>query len=396
MSQGPPNLARRIKRRAWAPEWAWFATCAPGLEPLAAAELAGLGLEPSPRAGGVEFSGRLEAGYRANLWLRTAGRVLLRLADFRVRGWEDLERQAEAAPWEVFLPPGCGLGVRVSLAGSNLGHSGRVEEVVRRAAEKSLAGLGLAPPTPAAPGAAEQLILVRGAGRRCSISLDSSGGHLHQRGWRRRPGPAPLREDLAAALLLLAGYDGGGPLLEAMCGAGTLAIEAARLARGLPAWAGRPLAMLAWPCHREPTWRHLLDRAAEEARERAPAAILGRDLSARALDAARRNAAQAGVEGDVAWERADFLSAPPPEGPGWVVFNPPYGRRLGSVRQAGGLVARAGRRLARAYPGWRAAAVLYRPEWLPALGLAQARTLAAPFGGLKVTLAAGLVPPAPE
>jgi putative N6-adenine-specific DNA methylase len=392
VSSGAPNLARRIKRRAQAPSWGWFAACAPGLEPVVAGELSALGLEPAVEAGGAAFRGRLEAGWLANLWLAAAGRVLLRLADFRVRGWADLERQARAAPWEAFLPPAAGLAVRVSLAGGNLRHAGRVEQVLREAAAGALEGWGLAPPVEANPGEADQLVLVRAAGRRCTLSLDSSGGHLHRRGWRREPGTAPLREDLAAALLWLAGYDGGGPLVDGMCGAGTLAIEAARKARGLPSWAGRPLALQSWPCHRPAAWRHLAGRAREQAAERAPAAVVGRDVAAEALAQARRNSARAGVEDDVFWERADFFDAPPPPGPGWVVLNPPYGKRLGSVRRAGELAARLGRRLAEAYPGWRAAAVLYRPEWLPELGLAGVRTLTAPFGGLKVTLAAGTVP----
>ncbi len=391
---GPPNLARRIKRRAWAPEWNWFATCAPGLEELLAGELKALGLAVSgPEPGGVGFAGKLEAGYLANLWLRTAGRVLLRLADFRVRRWEDLRRQARQVAWEVFVPAGAPLKVRVSLKGSNLKHAGRVAEEVLAAATSSLQKAGLAPPRPCRKGEAGQLVLVRARDRRCQISLDASGEHLHKRGYRLEVAKAPLREDLAAALLLLAGYQGGETLLDPMCGSGTLAVEAALLARRLPPLGRRPLAMEAWPCHRQPAWRHLRARAGEQALAEAPAPIHARDRVPGALRATAGNARRAGVAGDLALEQADFFAAPPPgPGPGLVVMNPPYGKRLGSVRRAGSLAARLGRRLGEAYGGWRVAAVLYLPQWVESLGLEETRTLSLPFGGLKVTLVVGRVP----
>jgi putative N6-adenine-specific DNA methylase len=394
--KGAPNLARRIKRHAWAPSWNWFAVCAPGLEELLAAELAGLGLEPlpvKPGLGGVGFSGKLEAGYLANLHLRCAGRVLLRVADFRVRTWDDLPRQAGAIAWEVFIPPGAALSIRVTLKDSNLKHSGRVAEEVFKAASQSLQKAGLAPPRLTQAQEPAQVILVRGKDRRCLISLDSSGGHLHKRGYRLDPGQAPLREDLAAALLMLAGYDHNRMLLDPMCGAGTLPIEAAFMARGLPAMVKRSIAMESWPCHREPTWRHLVSKAHERALAAAPAPILGRDLSAVALKTASANALRAGVGHDVRFDKADFFNTPPPPGPpGLLVMNPPYGKRLGSVRQAEAFVQNLAQRLAEAYGGWQAAIVLYLPQWLEGLGLQDARTITAPFGGLKVTLAVGKVP----
>jgi putative N6-adenine-specific DNA methylase len=391
-----PNLARRIKRHAWAPVWNWFAVCAPGLENLLAAELTELGLETlpvKPGLGGVGFSGKLEAGYLANLWLRSAGRVLLRLADFRVRTWDDLVRQAGAIAWEVFIPPGAGLSIRVTLKGSNLKHSGRVAEEIFKAAGQSLQKAGLAPPRLAQAQEPAQVILVRGKDRRGLISLDSSGEHLHKRGYRLDPGQAPLREDLAAALLLLAGYDGSRMLLDPMCGAGTLPIEAALMARGLPALGERPVAMQSWPCHREPTWRHLLGKAHDQALAAAPAPILGRDKSAVALKAAVANAARAGVSEDVRFDKADLFSVPPPPGPvGLLVMNPPYGKRLGSVRQAEAFVQNLAQQLSQAYGGWQVAIVLYLPQWLDKLGLQDARTISAPFGGLKVSLATGKIP----
>lgn len=393
--QQTPNLARRAKRHAWAPTWRFFAACPPGLEPVLGGELKELGFaEVVSAAGGVEFSGRLAEAYRANLWLRSAGRVLLRLKDFRVRRFSDLSRQAAAVPWEVFLPAGCSLWVQVSLRQSNLRHSGRAAQAVLEAACRRLEGLGLEPPRPApAPDASgRQMVMVRGQDRRAVISLDTSGEHLHRRGYRLAGTKAPLRENLAAALLVFCGYRGDEPLLDAMCGSGTLAIEAALLARRLPPALGRGLALEDWPAHHPATWQHLKRKARQEALLRAPRPIHARDLKAGALRAARENAARAGVEADVILERGDFFSASPPEGPpGLLVCNPPYGRRLGSERQARQLVVRLGEHLGRHYHGWRVGLVLPDPRWTRLIGLKGVKTLLTSHGGLKVCLVRGRV-----
>jgi putative N6-adenine-specific DNA methylase len=395
------NLERRVKQQVWAKEHDYFAVTAPGLEEMCAGELRALGLtEVLPQPGGVAFRGRWEAMYLANLWLRTAGRVLLRLRDFRVHNWPDLPRQAMAVPWEVYLPAGASIRAQVTLSESNLKHSGRVAEEVAGAAIQRLASLGLDAPTLAegAAGAEDQeeralTIMVRGAGRRASISLDTTGEHLHRRGYRLQPGQAPLREDLAAALLMFSGYGGAGALLDPLCGAGTLPIEAGLMARGLAPGLMRSFAVESWPCHRGPAFAHLRKKAAESALPSAPAPILGRDRSAPALAAARANAERAGLAEDLAFDKADFFAAPPPgAAPGLLVINPPYGKRLGSVRQAEEFAARLGRHLRGFYPGWRCGVVLYLPHWAEALGLANAATLVVPHGGLKVTLLAGDVP----
>ncbi len=386
------NLARRIKRRGWAPSWDWFAACAPGLEEFCAAELSGLELETGPpESGGVPFRGRLAAGYRANLWLRCGGRVLLRLADFRVRTWQDLVRQAGRIPWEVFLPPGRELRIQVSLHSSNLRHRGRVAQVVLEQAVRRMQSLGLEPPRAAGarPGRS-QLVLVRGLGRRAMISLDSSGEHLHRRGYRLVPGTAPLREDLAAALLYLCRYQGRQTLLDPMTGSGTLAVEAALMARRLPPALERPLALESWPCHREATWAHLRASARQGVRQRAPAPILARDLRPRSLEQARQNADRAAVAGDIDFEPADFLVGPPPATePGLVVINPPYGRRLLSPGRAVRLLKEIARKLRLDYRGWRVGLVLQRPAWQGLFNLKGSRRLVVVHGGLKLTLLAG-------
>ncbi|MCB2228977.1 MAG: hypothetical protein KQH53_20045 [Desulfarculaceae bacterium] len=388
------NLERRIKRQVWVPEHRYFAVCAPGLEELCARELVALGAgEVAPEPGGVNFSGKLEMAYAANLWLRTAGRVWLRLKDFRVRRWEDLLRQADSVPWELFVTPGAPLNISVSLSASNLKHEGRIAEVVGKAASDRLKSLGLEPPIPAKPGDEEaQRLQVRGVDRRASISLDTTGAHLHKRGYRPQGGAAPLREDLAAALLMLCAYDGAAPLLDPLCGGGTLAIEAALIARHLPPGGQRGFAFERWPSFREGALKHLKREASANALGAPAAPIIGRDRNPKVVALAKDNVARAGVVEGVELTSVDFLQEAPPSGPGLVVMNPPYGKRMGSVRQAEAFVAKVGARLREAYAGWQVGVVLYRPEWAGPLGLVDTTQIAAPFGGLKVTLLSGKVP----
>ncbi len=390
----PVNIQRRTKRRLWAPVHDLFAVTAPGLEPLCAAELAQLGVQNiQAQAGGVSFAGKLEDIYRANLWLRTAGRVLLRLADFRVRTWKDLQRQAARIPWEVLLAPDCRMLVSVSLKNSNLKHSGRVAQEVLAQAAEHMSALDLGPPRPATDACGAARVMLRAGDRRATISIDTSGEHLHKRGYRKAAGPAPLREDLAAGLLRLCQYQNGQALLDPMCGAGTLAIEACLMARGLPPGLRRDLALTAWPSHRQAMFANLRQRAAAAALSTTSAPVVARDRSAHTLRAAAANAARAGVEADLAIQKADFFEASPPETqPGLVVINPPYGKRLGSLRQAEDFHRRLGQRLRRAYRGWRVGVVLSRPAWAGLLGLHEIARRTVPHGGLKVTLLYGRVP----
>lgn len=389
-----PNLERRIKRWAWAPDHQFFAATAPGLEEFCAAELAALGMDNiAPEPGGVAFTGRLDAAYQANLWLRTAIRVLLRLADFRVRTWRDLSHQAARIPWDVFLSPGQEIEVQVTLNQSNLKHSGRVGEEVALRAGQAMRDLGLEPPRTAAASATAQRIMVRATDRRAIISLDTSGQHLHRRGYRKAAGPAPLREDLAAGLLALCQHGPDQPLADLMCGAGTLAIEACLMARGLPPGLQRDFAMLSWPAHREATWNHLTAKAAAAAPADTPAPVVARDRSAHTLRAAAANAQRAGVADNIAMKTADFFSTPAPnfEG-GLLVLNPPYGKRLGDQKQAENFHRRLGATLRKDYKGWLVGVVLHQAAWADLLRLKERARITVPHGGLQVTMLHGRVP----
>ncbi|MBI4770121.1 MAG: hypothetical protein HY784_06840 [Chloroflexi bacterium] len=239
-----------------------FAACPPGLEAVAAAEFFALGFQPAhPVPGGVELRGTLAHLYRANLCSRVAGRILLRLGEFHATAFDELRRKAAQLPWEAFLRPGGLLAFNVSAHKSRLIHTGAIEQRLAEAI-----GERLGQPSPA--DRAGQLILARLDHDACTLSVDTSGAPLHRRGYRLATAKAPLRETLAAAILLGSGYPGPGqppiatiggcpparesapgpgPLVDPFCGAGTIAIEAALLARRIAPGLRRSFAFESFP-----------------------------------------------------------------------------------------------------------------------------------------------------
>ena len=340
-----------------------FAITAPGLEPYTAAELSTLGLQPESRysstvkgepkdeAGGVEFEGSLADLYRTNLHLRTANRIIYRLGDFSAVSFPELRKKAARLPWETVLRPGQSVALRVSCHKSKLYHSDGVAERVAGAIGDHLGKPSLlqkfnenAKPLP-------QLILVRFVHDVCTISVDTSGELLHRRGYRLETGKAPLRETLAAGLLLAAGWDGQSPLLDPFCGSGTIAIEAALLSRHIAPGKNRRFAFMDWPGFDEQKWKHQLARAvSQEKRQCAP--IFASDRDAGAIQMAGRNAERAGVLENIHFETKAVSAIQPPERKGWVVTNPPYGVRVSPGRDLRDLYARFGVVLKELCSGW--------------------------------------------
>ena len=245
-----------------------FAVTAPGLEPLCADELSALGARGKTDTGGVAFRGDITALARANLWLRTASRVLVRVAEFRATAFHELERHAKRIDWSRFVTANAHVAFRVTCRKSKLYHSDavaqRFEEAVRRAVPGVETGRATATEDEdeASPGADRQLFVVRFANDVCSVSVDSSGALLHLRGYRQQLAKAPLRETLAAAVLLGAGWTGETALVDPMCGSGTIPIEAALIARRIAPGRDRTFAFLGWPEVDASLWSSLVDGGA--------------------------------------------------------------------------------------------------------------------------------------
>ncbi|HEV2181081.1 MAG TPA: hypothetical protein VGR59_12220 [Gemmatimonadaceae bacterium] len=371
-----------------------FAICAPGLEPLVAGELASLSLTPTAtERGGVSFRGGIEAVWRANLWLRTASRVVVRLGAFRARALGELERRARTIPWDPYVPPGSTVRIRVTAHKSRLYHTGAIAERVAGAIARRIAGVTFAAAAahddaPDVADAAPALVIVRIAHDACLISADSSGDLLHRRGYRLRTAKAPMRETLAAAMLLAGGWDTAAPLVDPFCGSGTIPIEAALMARRLPPGAQRRFAFETWPGCSAPRWRRVVDAALDAASPAAPAAIHGSDRDAGAIAAARDNAARAGVAGDIAFAQQPLTSLALPNDAGWLVTNPPYGVRVSDRENVRDLYAQLGRLLRTTARDWRAVVMLADRSLGSETGVAFHRLLHTANGGIPVDVAA--------
>ncbi len=350
---------------------------------MAARELAALPgtAQVAAEPGGVCFRADLDAGLRANLWLRSATRVLLRVGSFRARDFERLRRGVAQIGWQALLPPDARVAIQVSQRGSRLYHTGAVAERVGTAL-RDACGPGL---SIARPAEATQSVHVRGERDRWTLSLDSSGERLDRRGWRLERGAAAVRETLAALVIELCEWDPATAFVDGLCGAGTFAIEAAQLALRAAPGAGRDFACEAWPCV-DPLRVARLRREAEAERLPAPPATLtAADRSPRAIAVARRNAERAGVAAAIRFETCDLAELAPPAPRGLLVLDPPYGRRLGDLGQARAGYARLARMLRR-WAGWRVG--LLAPEPALAAGFPGGRVahLALPHGGLRVHL----------
>ncbi|MBK8048352.1 MAG: hypothetical protein IPK16_15280 [Anaerolineales bacterium] len=391
-----------------------YAVAAPGLAPITEYELSTLGLASAapanPQAprkqdagdpGGVAFTGDLEAIYRANLWLRTASRVLVRLGEFRAIGFTELRRAAAKLAWERYLVPGQPVTLRVTCHKSRLYHSDAV-------AERVVGAIGDRLSTPPAVEKADeeadqppQIVLVRLLHDQCTISIDASGALLHRRGYRLATAKAPLRETLAAGILFASGWAEGAlaepaPLLDPFCGSGTIPIEAALLACNAAPGRHRRFAFMEWPGFDVALWQSLLIEADRLERDRRAAlggklVIQGSDRDAGAIEAAEANAGRAHVAEFIEFQHHALSSIIPPPTPGWVVTNPPYGQRLSTDQDLRNLYAQFGNVMRAKCPGWQVAMLCSDVQLVRQTGLALDAGLGLVNGGLSVRLATGIV-----
>ncbi len=309
----------------------FFATCAKGTEGALRRELVALKL-PRVRGdrGGVTFEGKLEAGMRACLHLRTAMRVLVELGRFEAPDEAALYEGVKAIPWEDWLTTRTTLAVEANVSSSAITHSGYAalkvkDAVVDRLREK----LGARPDVDAKnPDFAIVLHLARGE---ATISLDLAGEPLHKRGLRVATTVAPLKETLAASMLALGGADPELPFVDPMAGSGTLVIEHALKARRIAPGLKRAFGFQRWPAYRggpQSTWDLMKEAARAEILPKAPAPIIARDLHPKALAALHQNIGVAGLGADIVVEAGDARELVPAFPRGMIFSNPPYGERM--------------------------------------------------------------------
>jgi putative N6-adenine-specific DNA methylase len=375
------------------PRYEAFAVTSPGLEPLAAAELQALGATDAQAiAGGVTFGASQQLLYAANLHLRTASRVVVRVSAFGAKAFHELERRSGKVPWEAFVSPNLGVALRVTCRKSRLYHSDAVAERVASAIAARVRGARVvadAGDEGDLTDAPDQLVIVRLLHDQCSVSIDSSGALLHLRGYRQAVAKAPMRETLAAAALLGSGWQGDAPLLDPLCGSGTIPIEAALIARRIPPGLRRGFAFERWPDFDSVGWREIRAEAEAAMLPASPVPIQGSDRDAGAIEAARANAERAGVRADIEFSERALSAVEPPAGRGWVVTNPPYGVRVGDRDRLRNLYAQLGKVVRAKCDGWRVALLAAVPELERQTGLGLKPVLRTSNGGIPVRLVVG-------
>ena len=375
-----------------------FAVCLPGLDPFLLQEIERLGpsSHPSEETGGIEFEGSLSDVYRCNLHLRTASRVLIRLGSFYAAGFPELRRKTGNLPWEDYLNIEQPIALRVACHKSRLYHQQAVAERVAGAisdrlkqpirvvkyndeTESDLSTNHRGPP---------HLIFVRLLRDRCTVSIDSSGDLLHRRGYRLATAKAPLRETLAAGMILASGWDKTSPLLDPFCGSGTIPIEAALMAHQIPPGLKRHFAFMDWPNFDRIAWDGLLSDTFSSNPTTFPR-IIASDRDAGAIRAARANAERAGVGDYIDFTCRAISAIEPPPGPGWVVTNPPYGVRTKANQDLRNLYAQFGRVLRAKCPGWQVTLLCSSVQLLHQTGIELDKGIPLMNGGIRVRLVKG-------
>lgn len=367
-----------------------FAACLPGLEPLLADELRALGAVPRPLRGGVAFDGDVELAMRACLWLGTASHVLLRTASFPCRALGELERKARDLPWRAWLRAEVAIDVRATAHASRIYHTGAIAERIGNALG---AVFGRPPRTPRddEPAAGVHVRFQRDV---CTISLDATATPLHRRGFRLDGRKAPLREDLAHALLRAGAFTPDDALLDPFCGSGTIAIEAAAMALGLAPGRLRPPALEHLALFDPDAWQRVRSAPAPIAAAATAPRIAAGDRDAGAIEAARQNAERAGVAGAIEFTLGAFTAHPwwqeggaPPRG--LLATNPPFGRRVGQVDRLLPLYQSLGHRAAALPDGWRTAVLAHDVRLARRTGLPLRAAWTTRHGGLAVTALVG-------
>ena len=332
----------------------WIASAAFGMEGMTARDLKHMGMKDVRvmEVGGAAFEGSFEEAFRANLWLRTCDRIMLQLSQFEATSYEALFQGIRAVAWDELIPADGAFPIRARCVKSQLMSPSDVQKIAKRAMVerlKSAYHLDWFPET----GVTFQIdISIRND--LVTVAVDASGEPLSRRGYRTWNGEAPLRETLAAALVLQSGWHPWQPLHDPCCGTGTILVEAAFIALGRAPGLTRRFAMEAWPCVPIEALNEIRRQARlrfEEGQKR-ELHISGSDISPEAIELARRHLKQAGLSGRIGLSVKDMRDLNIPGEPGVFIANPPYGERLDNLRAAHAVARQLGQ-LQHRHPGWK-------------------------------------------
>lgn len=340
--------------------------------------------------GGIELPGNHEIIQKINLFSRTATRVLVRLGGFHTTSFEELRKKASRMAWDQFLTRDTPILLKARCRKSKLYHSDAVAERVAAAVGDALGGrMKICTPLEAENLPQTQRIFIRLVLDECTLSIDSSGELLHRRGYRLESAKAPLRETLAAGMILASGWDQTSPLMDPFCGAGTIPIEAGCMASGIAPGSRRAFAFMFWPGFNRQRWERRISSISDLSTS--PPLILGSDRDAGAVKISLANAERAGMTRRIGFSCLPFSAIQFPPEAGWLVTNPPYGHRVSAGKDLRDLYARLGNVMRERGRGWRFAvlcpdAALFGHSRLPV-----ERTISLVNGGIQTTLFCGQV-----
>jgi putative N6-adenine-specific DNA methylase len=331
-----------------------FLVVPPGLEQIAKKEVAELfpPLRTSSTTNELEYECDLQTIYKLNLLLKVPNRVLVRFGEFEATSFQELFTKTVRLPWKLFFKKDVSVKIRTTCHKSKLYHSDAVTERIHQAIESNLAKK-----VPLLKGDSEeshgkqQLIIVRLLRDQVSISIDSSGNPLYMRGYREIVSKAPIRENLAASIILASGWTPEFPLIDPFCGSGTIPIEAALIAKNHPPGLYRDFAFENWPEFNQSYWQNMRREYIQNFVD-VTTRIQGSDRNIGSIENARKNAEKAGVNRFIEWKNQSISDVKPYGQPGWIITNPPYGLRISSNKDIRNLYAQFGNVLRQKFQGW--------------------------------------------
>ena len=309
-----------------------IATATFGLEAVVRREIESLDYKVlKTEDGKVTFEGDERAIVRSNLWLRTADRVLLKMAEFEARTFEELFQQTKALMWEALIPPDGKFTVTGTSVKSQLHSVPACQGICKKAIASRLGEAYLMETLPET--GAEYTVKVTILKDRVTLTVDTSGSGLHKRGYRVKTVAAPIKETLAAAMVQLSFWNKDRVLLDPCCGSGTIAIEAAMIGRNIAPGLSRSFACEEWESIDKKLWKEEKKRAYDLMDDEAKLDIVAIDIDKMAIEAAKENAIEAGVGDCIRFINADMARIKASKPSGIIITNPPYGERIGEQKQ---------------------------------------------------------------
>ncbi|NET33925.1 MAG: RNA methyltransferase [Cyanothece sp. SIO1E1] len=365
----------------------YFATVARGLEAIAAEELEQLGAQSvCPGFRGVHFEGDRRLLYQVNLWARTPFRILMQIADFPCTHAKSLYQGVRALDWQQYLQPYNTLAVAATGGNRQLNHSHFTALQVKNAIVDQQRGQ-LGQRSSVDTQTPDVQITAHIYQNRCSLSLDSSGGSLHRRGYRPAMGSAPLKETLAAALIHLSGWEPSLPFFDPLCGSGTLPLEAGLKALNIaPGLFRDQFGFETWPDFDAKLWQRLRTAAKSSQKSELMAFIGGSDRDPETIRQARINADNCGIAKLIKFAQIDLTQLEAPADSGILICNPPYGERLGEVEALSDFYKLLGDVLKQRFKGWTAFVLSGNKALTKRIGLRSAQRLEVYNGSIKCQL----------